>query len=119
MTIKQFTDQEGQELFLHEDEYFDLSFLDYLNGDYPRHVTELEASEAVNDTYPDEEAVSEAFDAMVFDQGLIQWTSNGETFTDEPAMREWFNHWTDSECKEGNLSDVQYSEYAYIGKYKF
>ena len=36
---------------------------------------------------------------------------------DGPMFREEFNNWTDSLCKDGELHELQYNEYCYVGKH--
>ena len=81
-------------------------------------MTELELVEAyiqelyrpLSTVYADEQILSEAFDNMLEEFKDI----NTE---DETMINEMFNDWTDSQCKEGNLHEVQYNNYCYVGKY--
>ena len=36
---------------------------------------------------------------------------------DEPAMNQAFHDWSDSLCKEGEIHELQCSQYCYVGRY--
>lgn len=61
-----------------------------------------------------EDELSDRFDDMV--EELIEEGSNIDT-EDEVGMSEWFNNWTDSLCKDGEVHPEQYSKYGYVGKW--
>lgn len=81
-------------------------------------MTELELVEAYIDelykphskVYADEQALSDAFDLWIAE-------IDGFDLEDEIAVREAFSNWADTECKEGNLHSVQYSNYDYVGEH--
>lgn len=59
-----------------------------------------------------EEELSEKFDDEIVQSVIEQY---GED--DEVAINEAFNNWADELCKNGELHELQYSEYCYVGKY--
>jgi len=67
---------------------------------------------ADNGLIDSEDALSERFDEEIADLVIEQY---GED--DEPAMSEAFNNWSDSLCKDGEIHEVQYSNYCYTGDY--
>lgn len=75
-------------------------------------VTELELVEEYaytdDEMYDSEEALTEAFDEQIAPMVIEQYGPD-----DHPAMREAFNNWTDSECRDGRLHQSQYDEYTY------
>lgn len=58
-----------------------------------------------------EQELSERFDDM-----LAECYPDFDT-SDQCAIDEFFNNWTDSLCQNGELHPEQYSKYVYIGKY--
>lgn len=66
--------------------------------------------------YDNEEALSESFDDMV-EECKPDFICANEIM-DQCAFDQWFNDWTDSECKDGRLTGKQLSEYCYVGKFK-
>ncbi len=83
-------------------------------------MSELEIIEALaeyENMISSEDELSERFDDMVDEFGLIYLIGSDEL--DEPAMCEWFNNWTDALCKDGEIHSTQYSEYCYCGKFDF
>ena len=71
--------------------------------------------------------LSDQFDAMVDEQIELSNEMNfgryspnkslGIDIDDGPAMREWFNNWTDSLCQDGQIHSLQYENYTNVGKY--
>jgi len=88
-----------------------------------RYYEELEAVELWaedNGCISNEGRLSEMFDEMVAEIGLVLCGSNdGERLIDEPAMREWFNNWSDGLRDDDELHELQYSNYCYCGKFDF
>lgn len=90
-------------------EYSDSDLLDLVD------MTELEVCEYWADEYhaiSSEQELSDLFDDEIA-PAII------ETFGDDdkPAMREAFNNWTDSMCRDHMIADIQYQEYTYVGKH--
>lgn len=71
----------------------------------------VEAYAEDNGGIADESELSKRFDEEVLPSVIAEY---GED--DEPALNEAFNNWTDMLCKDGELHDVQYNEYCYVGK---
>lgn len=65
------------------------------------------------EAYESEEALSAAFDETIAPLVIEQYGAD-----DDAAMREAFNDWSDSECRDGRLSFAQYDNYCYVGKYE-
>ena len=65
-----------------------------------------------NDLLSSEEEVSERFDAEIAPAVVAKY---GED--DTIAMNEAFNNWTDSLCKDGELHELQYENYEYVGRW--
>ena len=61
-----------------------------------------------------EQELSDKFDAMV--EELNQCPNHIDT-DDSIMMSEWFNDWTDSLCKDGEIHPEQYNQYCYVGEY--
>lgn len=59
-----------------------------------------------------EEEVSERFDENIAPFVIEQYSED-----DRIAMNEAFNDWTDSLCKDGELHELQYENYEYVGKW--
>jgi len=79
------------------------------------HVELLEIIEeyaTVNGGIDSEQELSERFDEDIAPLVIEQ---HGED--DEPAMNQAFNDWSDSLCKDGELHELQYSQYCYVGEY--
>ena len=79
------------------------------------HVELLEIIEeyaTVNGGIDSEQELSDRFDDEIAPLIIDQY---GEG--DEPAMDEAFNDWSDSLCKDGELHELQYNQYCYVGKY--
>ncbi len=55
--------------------------------------------------------------SMQFDNDIAPLVIEQYGKDDIPAMSEAFNNWTDSLCKGGDLHDVQYNNYCYVGLY--
>jgi glycosidase len=73
-------------------------------------MVELYASD--NNLIATEAELSELFDR---DTAPLVIQKYGEN--DAPAMREAFNDWTDSLCKDQEIHPEQYNCYCYVGKY--
>ena len=67
---------------------------------------------ADNNGIDSEQALSDRFDDEIAPLIIDQY---GEG--DKPAMNEAFNNWSDSLCKDGELHEIQYSQYCYVGEY--
>ena len=85
--------------------------------------SEIEAVEffAAENGLPESEAdLSERFDSEIVPELPAEWFDERSTggHVDSIAIREAFNDWTDALCKDGELHDVQYNTYCYVGKYK-
>ena len=79
------------------------------------HVELLEIIEeyaTINGGIDSEQTLSDIFDERIAPLVIEQY---GED--DEPAMNQEFNDWSDSLCKDGELHELQYSQYCYAGKY--
>ena len=79
------------------------------------HVELLEIIEAYatdNNGIDSEKALSDRFDEDISPLVIEQYGKD-----DEPAMNEAFNDWSDSLCKDGELHELQYSKYCYVGEY--
>lgn len=63
-----------------------------------------------------ESMLSERFDSYIHDVMTYEELQN--FINDGPMFRETFNNWTDSLCKGGELHDLQYHEYGYVGQYE-
>jgi hypothetical protein len=61
--------------------------------------------------YCDEEAVSAIFNEEVRPSVVEEYGKD-----DEIAINEAFNNWTDMLCKDGELHELQYENYTYLGK---
>jgi len=86
-----------------------------VNGDIFSHVELLEIIEeyaTVNGGIDSERELSARFDEDIAPLVIEQ---HGED--DEPAMTQAFNDWSDSMCIDGELHELQYNQYCYVGKY--
>ena len=106
---------DGTELFITDDEANDEPTSVILKDptEYA-YDTKLEAVESYAEAYDEiasEAELSERFDDMV-DEVSERHHNHLE---DGPAMAEWFNRWTDSLTKSGELHPIQYDEYTYVG----
>jgi len=72
----------------------------------------IEEYATVNGGIDSEQELSDRFDDEIAPLIIDQY---GEG--DEPAMDEAFNDWSDSLCKDGELHELQYNQYCYVGKY--
>jgi len=70
------------------------------------------------------EAYQEDTNGIASEQALSDMFDNGiedmvdpAIFTDGPMMRECFNNWSDSLCKDGELHPLQYDQYCNVGRY--
>lgn len=79
---------------------------------YDTGLDAAEAQQEADGEIASEEELSEVFDAMLDDVDQ----HDGQDLEDYPAMAEWFNNWSDSLCKDGQILEVQYSDYTYVGK---
>lgn len=80
-----------------------------------RYLTMLNLIEGygeANDLIASEEQLSERFDEEVAPFIIEKYGKN-----DEVAMNTAFNDWTDSLCQDGEIHEVQYNAYCYVGKY--
>lgn len=59
-----------------------------------------------------EEELSDLFDAEISQLVIDQYGEN-----DHDAMIQAFNDWSDGLCKDDQLHEQQYKNYAYVGKY--
>ena len=64
-----------------------------------------------NNLIASEEELSELFDNDILPSIIEEYSEE-----DEPAINEGFNNWSDSLCKDGELHEVQYSNYCYVGR---
>lgn len=65
-----------------------------------------------------ESELSEQFDAEVLPLIKQHCDSSGLVWPDYPMIREEFNNWTDSLCRDGQLHEEQYNNYCYVGEYQ-
>ena len=94
-------------------EYYDrevTKFIDELFSDNTLEVVEHYASE--NNLISSEGMLSDQFDEQVAPHVITAYGPD-----DEPAMNEAFCNWSDGLCKDGQLHDIQYNQYCYVGKY--
>ena len=52
-----------------------------------------------------------------FDEDIAPLVIEQHGEDDEPAMTQAFNDWSDSMCIDGELHELQYNQYCYVGKY--
>ena len=88
-------------------DYTFLSVLESLNIS-PLELAEFYAEE--NGLIENAEELGEMFDRDVLPAVVEQYGKD-----DYPAIREAFNNWTDSLCRDGQLAESQYQEYTYQG----
>ena len=72
-------------------------------------VIELYAED--NNMIASEDELSKRFDEEILPLVVEQY---GED--DGPAIAEAFNDWTDSLCKDGEIHELQYNAYCYVGR---
>lgn len=72
----------------------------------------IEAYAADNNGIDSEQSLSDRFDDEIAPLVIEQYGADDET-----AMSETFNDWTDSLCEDGELHELQYNEYCYVGDY--
>lgn len=72
----------------------------------------VESYAADNGGIDSEKSLSERFDQEIAPLVIEEY---GED--DEPAINEAFNNWSDSLCEDGELHELQYNEYCYVGDY--
>ena len=71
----------------------------------------VEAYAVDNNLISSEEELSELFDSEIAPMVIEQYGAD-----DLPALREAFNDWTDSLCKDNLLHAEQYACYCYCGE---
>lgn len=76
-------------------------------------LARVEAYQEDTNGIDSEEALSSRFDSFIDDISAYDRT----ILDDGPMMRECFNNWTDSLCRDGELHPLQYHQYCNIGKY--
>lgn len=77
--------------------------------------SELELIESYaeeNNLIASERELSELFDEEVAPYVVQQYGAD-----DIDAMNESFNNWSDMMCKDGDIHELQYNNYGYVGKY--
>jgi len=52
-----------------------------------------------------------------FDEDIAPLVIEQHGEDDWPAMNQAFHDWSDSLCKDGELHELQYSQYCYVGEY--
>ena len=72
----------------------------------------IEAYAADNNGINSEQTLSDHFDEDIAPLIIEQYGEN-----DEPAMNQAFSVWADSLCIDGELHELQYSQYCYVGEY--
>lgn len=78
-------------------------------------VTILELAEAFaeeNGLIASEDELSERFDEEILPLVIEQYSED-----DNIAIREAFNDWSDSLCKDGEIHESQYNTYCYVGSH--
>ena len=70
-----------------------------------------------NDLPSCEEDLSERFDNDVMPSILETHGEPGISFEDTDMATQAFNDWADGLCKDGEIHDEQYSNYAYVGEW--
>ncbi len=81
-------------------------------------VTELSFIEQYaeeNGLIDSEEALTERFNDEILPLIYERHGIPGIAFNDERMINEAFNNWTDGLCKGGELHDLQYNKYCYLG----
>lgn len=72
----------------------------------------IEAYAADNNGVDSEQSLSDWFDDEIATLVIEKYGADDET-----AMSETFSDWADSLCKDGELHELQYNEYCYVGDY--
>lgn len=95
-------------------QYNQAEYEDYLLEFYGTdRLNAIEEWASENNCISSEQELSDLFDESIAPMVIEQYGEN-----DQPAMDQAFNDWSDSITRDGQLHELQYQEYCYVGDHK-